>query len=83
MNAIASLILAEQHLLDLRREADAARLVAEAVGADAPAGPGPVKRLVGRSARSLSRGFAAIAARVDPVEAGRPSSDRTARPVAA
>ena len=83
MNALGSLIVA-QHLLDLRREADAARLASEALDLGEVARRGTVQRLAGRSARSLSRGLAALAARVDPIETGRStSSDRRSRPIAA
>ena len=83
MNALSALIVAD-HLLDLQREATAARLANEATHAGSSSGPGGIQRLAGRSARRLSRGFAALAARVDPVEASRQSSsDRKTRPIAA
>jgi len=74
MNALSALIVAD-HLLDLRHEAEAARLANEALAFDAPARRGVVQRLAGRSARQLSRGLAALAARVDPVD------DRRSRPL--
>ena len=81
MNALASLIVAE-HLLDLRREADEARLAHEALDEPTtPGRPGRVSRLTGRSARGLSRRLAALAARVDPIEEPRP--ERRRRPAAA
>ena len=83
MNALGSLIVAE-HLLDLRREAEVARRANAAHRSRPPAGPGPVQRLAGRSARRLSRGLAALAARVDPLEAGRqPTSSDQKRAIAA
>ncbi len=82
MNALGSLVVAE-HLLDLRREADAARLANAAGPTDWPA-RSAAQRLAGRSARTLSRGLAALAARVDPVDTARSSaSDRRSRPIAA
>jgi len=87
LNAFATLIVTE-HLLDLRREAEADRLagqaVAEARAIDAAARRNAAQRLAGRSARSLSRGLAALAARVDPIEPGRRSSrDHGTRQIAA
>jgi len=77
MNAFATLI-ATEHLLDLRREAEADRLasqaIAEARAIDTVARRNAAQRLAGRSARSLSRGLAALATRVDPIETGRRSS---------
>ncbi|HEX8026486.1 MAG TPA: hypothetical protein VF484_09785 [Candidatus Limnocylindrales bacterium] len=85
MNALASLIVAE-HLLDLRREADSARLVHEAMDVPVtPNRPGRVSRLTGRSARGLSRRLAALAARVDPIEEPRQDrhGERRSRPATA
>ena len=83
MNALGSLIVAE-HLLDLRREAEAARLASEALDVGEAGRRGSMQRFAGRSARSLSRGLAALAAHVDPIETGRStSSDRRSRPIAA
>jgi len=81
MNALASLIVAE-HLLDLRREADAERLVHQAIATPIPPQrPGRLSRLAGRSARGLSRRLVTLAARVDPVE--EPRQERRSRPVTA
>ena len=81
MNAIVSLIVAE-HQLKLQREAEIERLAKEALEIGGGSRRSPVQRLAGRSARGLSRGLAALAARVDPIEAGRQStsSDRQGRP---
>ncbi len=81
MNAIVSLIVAE-HQLKLQREAETERLAKEALEIGGGSRRSPVQRLAGRSARGLSRGLAALAARVDPIEAGRQStsSDRKGRP---
>ena len=82
MNALASLIVAE-HLLDLRREADEARLAHEALDVPAtPGRPGRLSRLAGRSARELSQRLAGLAARVDPVDEHR-VEERQRRPAAA
>lgn len=83
MNAFATLIVTE-HLLDLRRQAEADRLASHALAGEARmidtiARRNAAQRLAGRSARSLSRGLAALAARVDPVETGRRSSTDTSR----
>ena len=80
MNAITSLIVAE-HQLELQREAETERLANEARETGGGPRRGPVQRLVGRSARGLSRALAALAARVDPIEVGRQStpSDRKGR----
>ena len=71
MNAFGSMMAAE-HLLDLQREADAARLAREALETDGDVRRSTIQRLAGRSARGLSRGLAALAARVDPN--GRPAA---------
>lgn len=88
MNAFATLVVTE-HLLDLRREAEADRLASLAVAGkvhrtDAVARRNAAVRLAGRSARGLSRGLARLAARIDPVETGRrTSNDQETRPMAA
>jgi hypothetical protein len=88
MNAFATLIVTE-HLLDLRRQAEADRLARQALATearliDAVGRRNAAQRLAGRSARSLSRGLAALAARVDPVDTGRRSStDTSTRSMAA
>ena len=83
MNALSTLIVSE-HLIDLQHEAEAARLAARATRQDGVTRRSTVQRLAGRSARGLSRGLAALAARVDPLESTRqPSTDRTARRIAA
>jgi hypothetical protein len=68
MNRITSLIVAE-HRHDLQREADVERLARAAVAADVSPRRGPVRRLAGRSARVLGRRLAALAARLDPIDA--------------
>jgi len=79
-------ILATQHLLDLQREADSARLAnaAKRAGAE-PTDRGGWSRLAARSVRGLSAALASLAARIDPVEVQRaaPTEDRKARPLAA
>ena len=81
MNVFGAMIAAE-HLLDLQREADAARLANALAQVDGADRRSAVQRLAGKSARGLSRGLAALAARVDPVE-DRPVDERRRRPVAA
>ena len=63
------------HLRDLRREADAERLARAALDVGNVTRHRSLQRLAGRSAHSLSRGFAALAARVDPIDV-RPSMSR-------
>lgn len=84
MNPLTALIVTE-HLLDLRREADASRVAAAARRTDGPRGRGRLQRLAGRSARALSRAFAGFASRVDPADAARPHAreERGTRPLAA
>ena len=58
-------LLAADHLRDLRRDAAEDRL-AKAMRHE-PTNPGnPVRRLVGRGARSLSSALESVAARMDP-----------------
>jgi hypothetical protein len=73
MNPITSLIVADHHL-ELQREAEAERLASEALELRRGARRGAVQRLAGRAARGLSRGLAALAARLDPMEVGRHST---------
>jgi len=81
MNIFGAQIAAE-HLLDLQREADAARLARAAAQVDEADRRSAVQRLAGKSARGLSRGLAALAARVDPLE-DRRADERRRRPAAA
>jgi hypothetical protein len=79
-------ILATQHLLDLQREAEAARLANQAKRSGAePTDRGGWSRLAARSARGLSAILASLAARIDPDEVPRstPADERKARPLAA
>ena len=81
MNVFGAMI-ATEHLLDLQREADAARLANALAQVDEAGRRSAVQRLAGRSARGLSRGLAALAARVDPIE-DRRIDERRRRPAAA
>ena len=79
-------VIAAQHLADLQREAEAARLAGlvrrsvEGPG-DRPAG---LNRLAARSARWLSGALAGLASRIDPVDGGAAAREhRKARPLAA
>jgi hypothetical protein len=64
MNALTALLAAE-HLRELRRDAAEDRLARDP--RDEPTNPaGPVRRLVGRGARSLSSALESVAARMDP-----------------
>jgi hypothetical protein len=70
-------LLASQHLQDLVREADAARL-ADTVRRhqSRPTDRGGFSRVAARGARGLSTALASLAARIDPIEVQR--SSRTA-----
>jgi hypothetical protein len=81
MNVFGAMIAAE-HLLDLQREADAFRLANAAAQVDEAGRRSAVQRLAGKAARRLSRGLAALAARVDPRE-DRRMDERRRRPAAA
>jgi len=78
-------LLASQHLQDLVREADAARLAATVRQASKPTDRGGLSRVAARGARGLSDALASLAARIDPVEVQRSTrtEDRTARPMTA
>ncbi|HLX34006.1 MAG TPA: hypothetical protein VKR30_02060 [Candidatus Limnocylindrales bacterium] len=91
MNALTSYVVTE-HLLDLRREAEAQHLADLASTSSRPSadgnGRGPGRGfavVVGRSARGLSVALGAFAGWIDPVEPARSTSrnDRTRRPMAA
>jgi hypothetical protein len=64
MHPITALLAAE-HLRELRRDAAENRL-AKVMDDDTTNPGGPVRRLVGRGARSLSSALGSVAARMDP-----------------
>jgi hypothetical protein len=79
-------IVATQHLADLQREADRARLANEVKRAgNEPTDRGGWSRVAARSARRLSTALASLAARIDPVEVQRstPVDEQRTRPLAA
>jgi hypothetical protein len=95
MNALAAYV-ATEHLLDLRREAEAEHLVhifrsgsagSASGGAGSPSRRAPrIARLLSRSARMLSVALDGVAMRIDPTDRRRSSEkseDRKARPLAA
>jgi hypothetical protein len=67
MNPLTAFLAAE-HLQDLVREADRARLSNE-LRASAPARPPGWRRVAGAGARALSKGLGSVAAKLDPTEA--------------
>ena len=84
MNSLTALLAAE-HLNDLLREANRARL-ATLADRDEPARPAAWRRLGGRGARRLSSVLGTVAVRLDPQDRGHvhaTSETRTARSFAA
>jgi len=67
-------LLAAEHLQDLRREADKARLSNEA-RASAPARTSTWRRVAGSGARILSQALGSVAASLDPSQPSRGLDD--------